>query len=186
MRRWSAVIVLMCGAVVLHCGSGLPDEDAVIEQISQKAFIEQKSECGPFEIAANVSEDHTLRYLLTTTCPVLIAQDESVPTEILFGATYLRFTGDWELNKLERVPMGTEEDFLKIPPRLESFELRGAWVVGYMMPVFGALGLFLIVAFLLRNRKSHRLKRTDGPGLNVKHKRSRPGQRRSHWTINSD
>ena len=179
------LVILAMHAVLLGCNAGLPTGEEVITSVVERTKQRGELDCRSFEIVDASSERNSHKWVLKADCRVAQSGVHSSAHAAFFGVTYVRDLGGWRQQECRQLFGDLVDSYFRSEGRYGGVSGNGGG--GRPLFIFGVFGvLFGLIVFLLRRRKSHRLKTGAGPGLGLKRSRSRPAKPQNHWTVNPD
>lgn len=176
--------------LVLACATqqGLTDEELRAE-VEQRLASGRQETCRDVEVVERIDGGTTYTaWGLSARCRYETADHTAPEVTRSFVAT-VQPASSHELRSLRRVP-NLEQALaagrpVELPEGSPSTDAIAA-IVYLVLPALIALVIGGFTVFLLTSRRRERLARRPGAGIRVPHERPRPGQSRSHWTINRD
>jgi hypothetical protein len=189
MRRAAACFLLTAILLAgLACQAPPGPEDALREFVRFDE-IRKDIDCENPEVVAEYVKARGVRcFGIKATCG---RRDNPVARTEYFKVTYAVFGGVWELPEITPVSLGEIEDLnAREPVAFDRPQLSEASdealfpILIIVIPIAAGAVLFIVGVWVLRPRKKHEVRRPVGAGIKVAHGEKKPGQTRSHWTIN--
>ena len=189
MRRISPRLALLFLLLAVASCQPLPGPEQAIQDFESTYEIRVDVRCTNPRIVAEYVKAPRVRYFgVQATCSYYgdpVAKDE------YFKMEYAGLGGGWELRNVSPVSLSEIEGLsarepVTLPPPGETCISDEALFPILVLVIPGVVGvvIFVIAVWLLRHRMKDQVDRPAGAGITVRSGDSKPGQRKSHWTIN--